>query len=80
MVPVRMVILDSTSRVITVIGNARGLWARGQANARELLDIGSLASVVGLRTVPYYGYGRIIYGIYGPTLKLRRYGTGIRYG
>lgn len=47
MVPVRMVILDSTSRVITVISNARGLWARGQANARELLDIGSLASVVG---------------------------------
>ena len=29
---------------------------------------------LGLRTVPYYGYGRIIYGIYGPTLKLWRYG------
>jgi hypothetical protein len=36
--------------------------------------------LLGLRTVPYYGYGRTIYGIYGPTLKLRRYGTGIRYG
>ena len=47
MVPVKMVILDSTSRVISVIGNAGELWARGQANARELLDTGSLASVVG---------------------------------
>jgi len=35
---------------------------------------------LGLHTVPYYGYGRTIYGIYGPTLKLRRYGTVIRYG
>jgi hypothetical protein len=36
-------------------------------------------SVIGLRTVPYYGYGRTTYGVYGPTEKPRRYGTAIRY-
>ena len=29
---------------------------------------------LGLRTIPYYGYGHTIYGIYGPTLKLQWYG------
>ena len=58
MVPVRMVILDSTSRVISVIGNAGGLWARGQANARESLDIESLASVVGCGKEKRYSCAR----------------------
>ena len=28
----------------------------------------------------YYGYGRTIYGVYGPTLKRWWYGTGLQYG